>query len=137
LANKELIDGLNHALASEFQAVIQYLHYASMVKGLDRLTLAKFFEEEIADELKHARFLSDKIVALGGKPTVQPLPVESTADPRRMLELVLQAEEQAVKQYTGLAQLAEKAGMKGLQVALEDMVADETRHAEETRLLLS
>ena len=53
-----------------------------------------------------------------------------------MLEAVLADERQAGKDYTQRATEAEEFGDKGLVVALEDMVRDETGHAEETERIL-
>ena len=53
-----------------------------------------------------------------------------------MLEAVLAAEQEAVANYTTRAEEAEAYGDKGLAVQLEDMVRDETEHAEETARIL-
>jgi bacterioferritin len=53
-----------------------------------------------------------------------------------MLEAILAAEKQAVKDYSQRAEEADALGDKGLVVQLEDMVRDETGHAEETARIL-
>ena len=55
---------------------------------------------------------------------------------RAMLEAVLEAELGAVSNYTQRAQQADEYGDKGLAVQLEDMVRDESGHAEETERIL-
>ena len=83
-ARQDLIDGLNEDLAAEYQAVIMYRSYASLVSGPNRPELRAFFESEIPDELGHAAFLADKIVALGGAPTTRPAEVPVRREqPRR------------------------------------------------------
>jgi bacterioferritin len=131
-----LIDALNEDLAGELQAVIQYLTYSAKVTGPWRPQLVTFMQTEIADELMHAQFLADKIAALGGNPTTTPRAVPAADDPHTMLEKILVAELQAGKDYTKRAQQADEFGDKGLTVQLEDMVRDETGHAEETAKLL-
>ena len=84
----------------------------------------------------HAQFLANKIVALGGEPTTQPVPVPTASDNHAMLEAVLAAEMKAGKDYTQRAQQAEEFGDKGLAVQLEDMVRDEMGHSEETERML-
>lgn len=133
---QQLIDGLNRDLAGELAAVIQYTVYAAAAMGIERPVLAEFFQGEIADELGHARFLADKITALGGTPTTQPDPVEVPSTNRGMLEEVLAAETQAIKNYTERLEQAEAVGDLGLKVQLEDMISDETMHREETMKLL-
>jgi bacterioferritin len=91
-ARQQLIDGLNEDLAAEYGAVIMYRTYASLASGPSRTELKAFFEGEIPDELGHAAFLADKIVALGGKPTTKATEVPYTTDNRAMLEHALQAE---------------------------------------------
>jgi bacterioferritin len=53
-----------------------------------------------------------------------------------MLEAVLAAERRAVEDYTRRAREADEFGDKGLAVQLEDMVRDESGHAEETERIL-
>jgi bacterioferritin len=135
--NKQtLIDHLNEDLAGELCAIIQYITYAAKATGPFRPQLAEFFLEEVADEQEHAVFLAEKIVALGGEPTTQARPVPEAGTNREMLEAVLKEERDAVANYGERAQEAEAFGDKGLAVQLEDMVADETEHAEETERML-
>ena len=131
-----LIDHLNQDLAGELGAIIQYLTYAAKVNGPYRPQLSQFFLTEVADEQLHAQYLANKIVALGGEPTTQPRPVPAAHTNREMVEAVLNAEQQATKDYTQRAIEAEEFGDKGLVVQLEDMVRDESTHSEETERLL-
>ena len=131
-----LIQNLNQDLAGELSAIIQYLTYAAKATGPYRPQLAQFFLAEVADEQLHAQFLANKIVALGGEPITTARPVPPASNNREMLEAVLEAERQATKDYTLRAQQADEFGDKGLAVQLEDMVRDESGHAEETERML-
>ena len=131
-----LIDHLNEDLAGELSAIIQYISYAAKATGPYRPQLSAFFLEEVVDEQGHAQFLANKIVALGGEPTTVPAPVPPAANNREMLEAVLAAERQAIVDYTKRAEEADEFGDKGLAVQLEDMVRDESSHAEETERIL-
>lgn len=133
---QKLIDALNKDLAGELQAIIQYLTYSAKVTGPWRPQLVTFMQTEIQDELLHAQFLADKICALGGNPVTTPRPVPNADTARDMLKAILEAEREAGKAYTERAKEAEAYGDKGLMVQLEDMVRDETGHAEETAKLL-
>ena len=133
---KTLIDNLNKDLEGELGAIIQYITYAAKATGPYRPQLAQFFLAEVTDEQGHAQFLANKIVALGGEPSTQPRPVPPAKNNHEMLEAVLAAEKQATKDYTQRAKEAEEAGEKGLMVQLEDMVRDESGHAEETERIL-
>jgi bacterioferritin len=136
MGKETLIKDLNEDLAGELQAIIQYLTYSSRVTGPWRPQLVDFMQTEIQDELLHAQFLADKIAALGGEPTTEARPVPPAETPKAMLQAILEAELQAAKDYTERAQQADAYGDKGLAVQLEDMVRDETGHAEETQKLL-
>ena len=135
-ATRTLIDGLNQDLAAEYQAVIMYRTYASLVSGPYRQELRAFFEGEIPDELGHAAYLADKIVALGGTPTVEPGPIPLTKDNKEMLENTLQAEIDTIERYTRRLEQADEAGEIGLKVQLEEMILDETTHRDDIRRML-
>lgn len=133
---KELIDGLNEDLSAEYQAIIMYRTYASLVTGPYRQELKAFFEGEIPDELGHAAFLADKIVALGGTPAVSAAPVAIAKDNREMLENALQAEMDTIERYTRRIQQAENAGEISIKVQLENLVVDESNHRDDIRRML-
>lgn len=132
----KLIERLNEDLAGELSAMIQYLTYAAKATGPYRPQLTQFFLAELPDEQAHAQFLANKIVALGGEPTTQARPVPPAMGNREMLQAVSVAERKAIADYTERAGDAEAFGDKGLVVQLEDMVRDESTHAEETERIL-
>lgn len=132
-----LIDGLNEDLAAEYQAVIMYRTYASLVSGPYRQELKAFFEGEIPDELNHAMFLADKIVALGGMPTTRAAEVAVTSDNRQMLENALQAEVDTIARYTRRVEQAEAAGEISIKIQLEDLIVDESNHRDDIRRMLT
>jgi bacterioferritin len=135
-ARDELVRGLNQDLAAEYQAVIMYRTYASLASGPSRRDLKAFFEGEIPDELAHAAFLADKIVALGGTPTTEVPPVPYTDDNRQMLENALQAEVETIERYTRRIDQAEAAGEIAVKVQLEDLIVDESQHRDDIRRIL-
>ena len=135
-ARQELIDGLNLDLAAEYQAVIMYRTYASLVSGPYRPELRAFFEGEVPDELQHAAFLADKIVSLGGMPVTMSAEVPAAADNRAMLENALRAEEETLERYTRRVQQAEAMGEIAIKVELENLVVDETTHRDDIRRIL-
>jgi bacterioferritin len=136
MKKKQLIQALNEDLSGEFGAIIQYLTYAAKATGPYRPQLVQFFLEEVPDEQAHAQYLANKIVALGGEPTTQPRTVPAAKGNREMLEAVLAAERKAMGDYTQRAKDAEAFGDRGLVVQLDDIVRDETSHAEETERIL-
>ncbi len=135
-SREQLIARLNEDLAGELGAIVQYITYAAKATGPYRPELAQFFLKEVPDEQGHAQFLANKIVALGGEPTTTPRPTPAAANNHAMLQAVLKAEKRARADYTERAAQAEAYGDKGLQIALEDIVVDETGHFEETERML-
>ena len=136
-AAQQLIDGLNEDLRGEFQAVIMYRLYASMVQGPYRQELRTFFANEIPEELTHAQILADKISALGGTPAAEPAPVKVVGDAKEMLEAALQAEIEAIDRYVQRRKQAEDAGEFGLAAQFDDIISDETNHRDELRQMLA
>lgn len=134
---QKLIDGLNEDLANEYSAAIMYTYHAAAVNGLYRSLLKPFFEEEIADEMGHALYLSDKIKTLGGTPTTTPAKVQQLTDVKEMLEATYEAEKATVERYEKRKEQAEELGLTELAVKLEDLIADETHHKEEVERLLA
>ncbi len=132
-----LIKGLNEDLRGEFQAVIMYRLYASLVQGPYRQELRNFFAAEIPDELRHAQLLADKIAAMGGLPAAEPAPVKVTRDAKAMLENALKAEEETIERYVKRRKEAEEAQEYGLAAEFDDVIADETGHRDEIKMILA
>lgn len=136
ITREQLIALLNEDLSREYQAVITYRTYASAVSGINRQELREFFAAEIPDELTHAQILADKIVSLGGQPTTVAATVKYTDDPKEMLQNALHDEEETVKRYVQRRDQSEELGEYGLAVEFDDLIADETKHRDELRLML-
>jgi bacterioferritin len=135
-SRETLIGLLNGDLAREYQAAVMYTTYAALVEGPFRPQLATFFKSEIAGEMGHAQFLADKIAALGGAPTTEVAAVPPATTAREMLEQVLRAEEQAVRNYRERAEQADALGDIGLKVQIENIAAEETQHRDEVQRIL-
>jgi bacterioferritin len=136
-ARKALIEGLNEDLRGEFQAVIMYRLYASMVQGPYRQELRTFFANEIPEELGHAQILADKISALGGTPAATAAPVRVVADAKAMLEAALEAEVETLARYVKRREEAEACGEHGLAAEFDQIIADESKHRDELRQMLA
>jgi bacterioferritin len=136
-ARKQLLEGLNKDLQGEFQAIIMYRLYASMVQGPYRQELRTFFANEIPDELTHAQVLADKITVLGGTPAAVPAPVAVVHEAKAMLEAALAAEVETIGRYVTRRAQAEAAGEPGLAAEFDTIIADESTHRDELRLMLA
>ncbi|HLG59660.1 MAG TPA: ferritin-like domain-containing protein [Vicinamibacterales bacterium] len=136
-AKQQLLEGLNVDLRGEFQAIIMYRLYASIVQGPYRQELRTFFSNEIPDELGHAQILADKIAALGGTPAAVAAPVTVVSEPKAMLEAALAAEVEALERYVARRRQAEAATEYGLATQLDTIIADESNHRDELRQMLA
>jgi bacterioferritin (cytochrome b1) len=102
IANKaKLIAALNKSLGWELRAQALYAHYAAYVKGLEMLTLAEHFEEEVTESVGHAQKVRDIIATLDGEAitTRDPAPIVHTEDVKMMLEEALKTESKAAESY--------------------------------------
>lgn len=133
---EKLIEALNEDLAFEYSAIIQYITYSALIKGINRIELKEFFLNEINDELEHAKYLSNKVSALGGTPTVVPKSFKITEDLKEMIEELLNAEENTIKRYKEHAKLAEELGHIDIKIQLENIIVDEARHRDELKKIL-
>lgn len=131
-----LIDHLNEDLAAELGAIIQFTIYAAKATGPYRPELANFYLAEVPDEQMHAQYLANKIVALGGEPTTIPRPIKVGDSNRENLETMLADEQDIVKRYVQRRSEAEAYGDYGLMVQIEDMLRDESTHADEVERML-
>jgi bacterioferritin len=136
ITQEQFLEGLNEDLGFEYAAVITYRTYASQVEGRWRLELGAFFEAEIPDELGHAKILADRIVALGGTPTVTPAPVKHASSAKEMLENSLQDEKDTIVRYVKRRKQAEELGHYGMAVDLDDLIRDESNHRDQIAMIL-
>jgi bacterioferritin len=135
-SKKDLIKGLNDDLANEMGAAILYLHQTSVATGWEGEELREFLAPDIQSEMTHAAFLAEKIVALGGVPTMEPVRHKSPKNVKEMLKYDLKLEQEAIESYRLRTIQAEEAGEIGLKVKLEELIVDETAHAEQIARIL-
>jgi bacterioferritin len=130
MANAELIENLNRALGFELAGVIQYMQHSFLVTGPEREVFRGFFRDLSEEARDHAETLGDKIVALGGLPTVEPGEIRQSTDLGEMLRQDLELERAAMEAYMaswGACTDAELA----TKFLLEERIASEQKHIEE------
>ena len=132
---QKLIDGLNGDLNRELEAVLRYIYHSATATSLLGHELREVLKADIAGEVNHAVFLADKIAALGGEVKIQPAMPKKVKSAKEMLEEDAAAERSVVASYTERISQAEEFGDKGLVIRLEDILAEETDHAEELERL--
>jgi len=132
---QQLISGLNEDLNLELEAVLRFIYHAATATGLLGHELRESLKEDLAGELEHATYLADKIVALGGEPLINPTMPKRLKTAKEMLLEDVAAERKIIENYTQHIRLADELGEKGLVIRLEDILAEETDHAEELERL--
>jgi bacterioferritin len=136
MASIELIENLNKALSLELAGVIQYSQHSYLVTGIEREIYRGFFRSQAEEARDHAQFLGDKLVALGGVPTVEPAMIRQSVDLKEMLQQNLELEREAMEAYM---QAWNSCGEEDLPTKfwLEGQIAEEQIHIEELEKLTS
>lgn len=132
-AGDELFQRLNRALALEYAAVIQYLHQHCSLRGPERQQFAPFFAANSTEAHLHAQNLGNKIVALGGVPTIEPAPVHPGETLGEMLLADLEVEREALDAYIKAWEAAQ--GNPPLVFWLEEIISEEQLHVDEMEKL--
>jgi bacterioferritin len=134
-ANANLIESLNNALSLEYSAVIQYNQHRFLLTGKDRLVYADFFRDASKEAHKHVNNLGDKIVALGGVPTVEPGVIHQATSLAEMLKQDLELEREALQAYIKAWEASESD--RPTRFWLEDIIREEQLHIDELEKLTS
>jgi bacterioferritin len=134
---KKVIAKLNQMLEHEMAAMVRYLHHSFIVPGIGRAPIVDLMRSRAKESMDHATVLGNKVMALGGHPSVkvsevfEPGPKQTT---REMLEENLEEERRSVGQYVELLNLVKD------DVALEFMVRtillEEQEHVESLEVML-
>lgn len=136
MARQDLIDNLNRALSYELAAVIQYSQHSYLVTGTEREVYKEFFRDQADEAQKHAGVLGDKLVALGGVPTVEPGMIRQSVDLKEMLKQDLKLEREAMAAYLDAWKSCDEDDLP-TKFWLEGQIADEEMHIEELEKLTS
>lgn len=133
---KRTLAELNRLLSLEYAAYISYQTAASLVEGDHAPYWCGLLEKMSADELEHAKELRDRIVALGGIPTLEPAAAFADRDPKRFLAKALELERDAQKSYLALFKKIPLEHLV-LRETIEHIAKDEQRAVEELERLLA
>jgi bacterioferritin len=133
---KELISALNGMLEQEHACAIRYATHAAVIEGPYSETVATRLKEIATDEVLHAEKLRDRILALGGSPSMG----VSTDDlkPARTLDSILKVniaeEKEAIEGYTVILEQVPISNVILFQT-LQEIIRDEQEHLEELEAL--
>lgn len=136
IGRKALIEGLNEDLAAEWGTIIRYTHQAGTVVGAVGQGFRQILQKEVEIELRHAGFLTEVIADLGGEPETIPQVFPRPSDLKGMLTVNLEFQLRDIENYRKHSKWADELGEAELRLKLEEISADESRHARELRRLL-
>lgn len=123
-----LIKGLQEDLAREYKAIIQYIVYSQVIDEPQYMTIAAELEKHAHEELDHALRISKQLDYFGVYPETTPKPVQTSEDPKKMLEFDLQAEDETVANYRERIIQANKLGEFALAEELQEIIRQEQEH---------
>ena len=135
---------LNDALATELVCVLRYKRHHFTAHGLASPRIAEEFMVHATEEAGHADRLARRIAQLGGEPDFSPDSLlrrshavyDESKALQQMIQVNLVAERVAVESYTQLIALVRDQDPTTRRL-LEDILADEQKHAEELQSWLN
>jgi bacterioferritin len=139
---QEVISDLQKAYADEWLAHYQYWLTSQWIRGMDADTVKQVLAQQSVDELGHAEKLANRIIQLGGTPTMQfdqlisssgcgyKAPPSDPSNLKQVIQDVLDAEACAIETYS---KLSEKYRMTDIVTheIFEDLLEDEVSDEEE------
>jgi bacterioferritin len=125
---QQLIDDLNGDLSREYQAIIAYTVYSTVITGAKWMNIAAELKKHAHEELAHALIIADQIDYLGGSPTATPEPVKLSDKPEEMLQFDLDNETDTIRNYRQRVKQAEAIGHFALADQLRTIIAQEQEH---------
>ena len=131
----ELIERLNHAIALEYCAVIQYNQYSNVLMGPDRRVWRGLFKDMSDGALEHARKFGFRVVALGGTPTIEHAPVKQAGNITDMLNNAIELEKALVQAYNAALEHAKDNAAS--RTLLEDIIDHEQEEVDELTIFAS
>ncbi len=128
MASKKLLELLNDGIAREIQVSVQYMWQHVMIKGIHAEVIGGIFRQAAIQEMRHAELIAERLDFLGGVPTTKPTPIEIGKGAEEMIRLNKKAEEEAIKLYREIIELAEKEKDYTTKRLFEGILADEEEH---------
>ncbi|MBP5352941.1 MAG: ferritin [Alphaproteobacteria bacterium] len=137
---EHLLETLNAAFAEEWLAYYQYWMGGKVAIGLQRTEVVREFFEHADEELKHAGWLADRIIQLGGTPLLNPAEWEEVAHCRyaepqnfdvwALLQDNLEAERCAIGRYEAICGMTHGKDYETFRMA-EKILKEEIEHEQE------
>lgn len=134
--NQKIIDKLNVMLRQEHACAIRYATHAATITGPASESIRARLMEISEDEIEHAKKLRDRIIALGGIPTMEisTEDLKAATNLQDMLEINIEEEHIAITTYTEILKNIPHDNAI-LYHTIWDIIRDEQEHLEELQNL--
>jgi bacterioferritin len=136
MASKELLDGLNKALAMDLRATIQYMWQHVTARGVEREKVGEVFKDIAMEEMKHAESFGERIHYLGGTPTTIPMEIKTGENIKEMLEVDLASENESIEACKEIIRMAIRENDVVTRTVIENILAETEEHAHKFGKLL-
>jgi len=139
---QELVDLLQSAYMEELETVMNYRTNSIVLDGVRAEEIKESLEEDIDEELEHARLLGQRLKQLDARPPGSAAftakqdslqPPEDSTDVLAVIRGVLDAEEDAIATYRRLVDLAREADDPVTEDLAVEILGDEEAHRTEFR----
>jgi bacterioferritin len=128
ITREQLIDALNEDLSREYQAIIAYVNYSTVLKGAAYMNIAGELAVHAKEELDHALTISNHIDYLGGMPSVTPKPVKTSEKAEEMLKFDLENEKETIRHYRRRVKQADALNEFAIAESLRTILVQEQDH---------
>ncbi len=126
-----VIRQLNAALSAELTAIVQYMTQSEMCSNWGYKHLGGLTKARAIEEMKHAEGLIERIIFLDGKPDISVgLKPRLGDNVQQMMQINLEDEHDAVRQYNEAAKICMAEKDEGSRVLFDSMIHDEDRHVD-------
>ncbi len=128
----QLIKALNTMLEQEHACAIRYATHAAVITGPYTETVSARLTEISGDETRHAQMLRDRILALGGTPSMQVSKedLKPATKLEEILDVNIEEEKGAVRGYTEILEQVPMTNVILFQT-MQEILRDEQEHLEE------
>ena len=133
----EVIEILNKIMEYELSGVVRYTHYALMITGRDRISLAQFFKDQASESLLHAQEAGEIVTGLEGHPSVKISIIEESNN-HSIIDLLNESsnhEKEAVALYKLLLDIVKDESIYIEEYARGMIKAEEMHAIEVTKML--
>ncbi len=135
-AAARIVKVLNIDRADELGAISQYMGHFYEGSGIDSPPVTAIFKQAAMDEMRHAGMLAVRIVYLGGIPAHAAGASKHGGELTSMIRDDLDSENSSIERYKEHIKLCFELGDSTTRRMLEEILADEERHADGWETLL-